>query len=251
MENKENLTKDIEDLIIEETDETSQAVETLKRTIVSDSDIPIDTEYDFKKSGNKKLNLILSVSPIVIAAVILAVGYKSGYAQPKSDIAVENRYSELTQSSSKYNSLLTQISSIGVDIDDLTQERDLKKSEYDALTAYRDGETSIEDELSDMQTRLDELTKSNEKKQEQINSLTANIAEKASTIMNLKPGIYTVGESIIAGKYVVTGSGSVIISSSKGSVKLNSILTAEPISVTLDDGDKIQLDTSAKFTPSN
>lgn len=255
MQHKDNLTKDINNLITEEvydlTNEETESESTVKRTIISDSDIPIDSEYLSNTNKNKKLSIILSATPVLIAAIVSVAAYRSGYIEPKSDSAVDNRYVELSNNSTEYNSLLSQVSELGVDIDDLTHERDSKQSEYNALLAYRSGESSTENELSDLQNQLDELTKSNEEKQAQIDSLTADIAEKASTIMNLTPGIYTVGENIIAGKYTVTGSGSIMVSSSKGSMKLNTILKAEPTEITLDDGDKIQLDTRAKFTPSN
>ncbi len=268
VENKENLTnetieatagdsfEDIADYYKNMDSHEEENVEIPKRTIISDPDAYANEGYTpaftrHRYSGNLIADIAFIAAVLVVAMAVLMFSFQLGSMGMKSEALVESKYLELLQSSSKYNDLIKQISSINVEIEDYSHERDLKQSEYDALIAYRDNEGAVTDEIAALQSRLDTLNIENAKKQAEIDSLTTDISEKISAIMNLPPGIYTVGENIAAGKYTITGSGSILVSSSKGSVKLNTILTADGVSITLDDMDKIQLDTRAKFSPAN
>ena len=262
MENKENLTKERLD-----TEKIADYYKNLETEEANDEPVKITnqtndeidpyanegyTQFVPKRTyynGNLIADIAFVAAALLVAMGILLLSFYFGTLGVKDSELVEMQYSQMLSESSKYNDTLESISETNVQIEELIRERDIKQAEYDALLSYKNGEDYVEFEITELQKQLDTLNDENQKKQEQIDALTSDISEKVATIMNLPPGIYTVGESLAAGKYTVTGSGSILVASSNGNVKLNTILTADGVAVTLDDFDRIQLDTRAKFSP--
>lgn len=247
-----------------ETAETTSAEkETFKRIIISDTDDMTENAEIISENMNNVIhknsrikqffseNLMLCLASMISAAAVIAAFFFIGSIQPKKQENVDSKYAALKENSSKYNSLLSDTDKLGTEIDDLTIERDRMKGETDALKDYESKSPEIDSQIESLQTEIDAYNADNSAKQAEINSLTGSISTKTASIVNLPSGIYTVGENITAGTYIVTGSGKILISNSQGGVKVNTILTADGTSVTLDDGDKLQLDTRAKFTPSS
>ncbi len=256
MENKVNPTDEMENIADYYADTENEATEddTPKRVIISDPDMYANEGYTMyipkrRYNGNLIADIGFIAAVMVVSIAVLLLSHYLGTLGVKDPVLVEAEYLRLLDSSSKYNDTVDNISAINEEIEELTRERDLKQSEYDALISYRNGIGTVEDYIAQLQAQLDTLNAENQKKQAEIDALTSGISDKVSTIMNLSPGIYTVGESIAAGKYTVTGSGSILVSSSNGAVKLNTILTADGVTVILNDSDRIQLDTRAKFSP--
>jgi DNA repair ATPase RecN len=226
--------------------------EALKRTIISD---PEDNTSEYAepllttktRSNFSEINGSYIALTLILTAFVCAIVFITGF-NVKSDSA-DAVYDKLILNDSKYNQLIESIDTINTDIDSLTKARDDKQAEYDALMNYDARSDEIADQISALEKELDELKSSNSSKQEEITKLTGSIETKTASIVMLSPGIYTVGDNIAAGKYSATGSGSVLISTSDGAVKLNTVLSADGTEVTLNDGDKIQLDTRAKFSP--
>ena len=257
VENKENLTNEnfnnIAEYYEEDTQDSSFS-DVPKRVIITDSDPYANEGYTpyfprRRYNGNIIAEIAFVSACFLVGLAILFLSFYLGTLGTKDTEMVDNKYYELLETDSRYNDTLKKISSINAEIEELTQTCALKQREYDALLAYQNGEGDVDNRISELQAQLDDLTKENLRKQTEIDSLTADISGKVSTIMNLPPGIYTVGENIAAGKYTVTGSGSILVSSASGTVKLNTILTANGTTVTLNNADKIQLDTRAKFSP--
>lgn len=235
--------------------------DTFKRVIIADTEEKTDettpinkTIRDFihKKSKIKDFfsdNLMLCLISLISAAVVVAVFFFIGSIQHKDQQVIDSKYAELKEKNNKYNTIISDIDLLATEIDTLTVERDRMKGETDALKEYEAKAPEIEAQIAALQEELDSCNADTASKQAEINTLTGSISTKTASIVNLPSGIYTVGENITAGIYSVTGSGKILISNSRGGVKTNTILTADGISVTLDDGDKIQLDTRANFTP--
>lgn len=194
-------------------------------------------------------NTALTSVSIIAAFAVIAVFFFIGRSVPNSPELIEYKHAAMREASGKYTGLIEDIATLNDEIDNLTQERDRINGEVEALKAYDSKSAEIDSQLTSLQTELDSLNAANAKLKAEIDSLTGSISEKISSIVNLPSGIYTVGENITAGKYIATGSGKVLVSNSQGGVKLNTILTADGTEITLDDNDKIQLDTYAKFTP--
>lgn len=243
------------DDIIEET-ASSEAVE-FTREIISDSEDSTDVSVLIEKLVHKRSLLMtffaehtaLAVASVIGAFALSAVFFFVGSSSAKNPRLIEEKYAKLRESGTKYNNLIQDTEALNAEIDSLTKDRDRINGEVEALKAYDSKSPEIESKINDLQTELDTLNASNAELKSEIDSLTGSISEKLASIVNLPSGIYTVGDTIAAGKYIATGSGKILVSDSRGGVKLNSILTADGTEITLDDNDQIQLDTYAKFTP--
>lgn len=247
----------------EEEEKTESADESVEkgadvRTILSDpedfDDPPemFDAPYMPRRGGfNFKWSLLYCMLVLLAAMIALFIVYAAGNSGEKREDIVEAEYKTQLAESSKYNDLKKSVSAIKEEIEDLTKTRDEKQAVYDALTDYELRSSDADDRLDELQKRLDDLNDEIEEKQKKLDKL--NEDKKTPSIVNLIPGRYSVGEgkNIAAGKYSVTGSGSIVVSASSGSAKLNSVLGTEGIVITLDEGDIIKLDTNAKFTPVN
>lgn len=254
--NDDELKRTITTDDIIEVTEPSESLE-FTRDIISDSEDSSDVSAQLEILVHKRNpirnffseNITLTAISIIAVFVFITIFFFVGYSASKNPQLVEYKYAELRESNTKYNSLIDDIAVLNDEIDNLTKERDRMNGEVEALKAYDSKSADIDSQLAALQAELDSLNSSNSALKAEIDSLTGSISEKLASIVNLPSGIYTVGENIAAGKYIATGSGKVLVSNSRGGVKLNTILTADGTEITLDDNDKIQLDTYAKFTP--
>lgn len=228
-----------------------------KRTIIAESEdcavLPEQLENAVYKTSKIRIffneNPHLTAVTLICAFALITVFFFIGYSVKKDNRAIEKKYAELRETNNKYNTLVSDTDDLGKEIDTLTLERDRMKSESDSLKEYESRSEEIDAQIASLESEIDSIKADSSAKQNEINQLTGSISSKAASIVNLSSGIYTVGENINAGKYLVTGSGKILVSNSRGGVKLNTILTADATEVQLDDNDKIQLDTRAKFTP--
>jgi len=231
----------------------------LKRTIISDEFV--DESAAFEKTPPPKKNLLdrirenpdfgIYAASVSIAAVIVCGAFIAGQSVHRDPDSVEERYAQIRRTSGEYNDLLAKIDSDREKLDGLYQERDRVKTEADALTGYAARSGEVESSIAAMEDELNRLKSDNWAKQAEISSLSGSVAErKAAAIFNLTPGMYTVGEDadIPPGRYSVTGSGKLTVSNSGGAAKTNTVLTADGTEVELEEKDRIQLDTRAKFT---
>lgn len=242
----------------ENNEETSSPNEfTFKRTILSESEdsLSLSNQLEnvvYKTSRIKNFfteNPVLTSVTLIAAFSLITVFFFIGHTGKKDSEIIEKKYAELRETNKKYNTLVSDTEELGNEIDKLTLDRDRMKGEADTLKAYDANSGEIEVQLAALQSEIESINADSNEKKEEIDRLAGSISTKTASIVNLPSGIYTVGENITAGKYLATGSGKILVSNSSGGVKLNTILTADGTEITLDDNDKIQLDTRAKFTP--
>lgn len=177
------------------------------------------------KNYKTALYVTLAISIIsiwVFASVAYSIGSASGTANERRNIA-SGLDSELADKKA-YESNLT--------------EYIVHKDSYDAELA------SEQATLSAISAQADALKK----------SLTPN-----GSPLKLPAGVFTVGKDIPAGRYSATGSSNFAVYTASGSLKVNTILSANPddqVEVSsyvcsLDDGDVIKAEGSDTFTPVN
>ena len=155
------------------------------------------------------------------------------------------------KTSTEYREAAQDYDSIKETIDELTKERDEKQAVFDAMQDYESKSTDVNTRLENLRNELNSLNSEIETKKQTLAELESSISSKTSSIVSLSPGIYTVGKNIVAGKYLVTGSGSILISTSSGATKINTVINSEGTQVTLENDDTIKLETRARFTPVN
>lgn len=107
-----------------------------------------------------------------------------------------------------------------------------------------------------VQTDVHEKLKSDiSNKQSELDSLTSRVQKTKDKPIDLPAGHFTVGTDIRAGRYQVTGDSNLIIRSSSGDTKVNTILGGgmgvDSYVCELEDGDKIEAGGSDRFHPIN
>lgn len=239
-----------------DTDDNSSGQETY--TVISDPDAFGDDPSTFdtpKKFSRKNYSILLSslyvLLVLFIAALALFIVYKIGNSGIKSKELVEQTYMELLENSTEYREAAQDYDSIKETIDELTKERDEKQAVFDAMQDYESKSTDVNTRLENLRNELNGLNSEIETKKQTLADLENSISSKTSSIVSLSPGIYTVGKNIVAGKYSVTGSGSILVSTSSGATKINTVINSEGTQVTLENDDTIKLETRARFTPVN
>ena len=239
-----------------DTDDNSSGSETY--TVISDPDAFGDDPSTFDappKISRKNYSILLSslyvLLVLLIAALALFIVYKIGNSGIKSKELVEQTYVELLENSTEYREAAQDYDSIKETIDDLTKERDEKQAVFDAMQDYESKSTDVNTRLENLRNERNSLNSEIETKKQTLAELESSISSKTSSIVSLSPGIYTVGKNIVAGKYLVTGSGSILISTSSGATKINTVINSDGTQVTLENDDTIKLETRARFTPVN
>lgn len=242
------------------TPESSGTDEELKRTIISDIDETEDYDYPYPNEGytpvirrflyrrNLFFDAFYIAASLLIALIISLIFYNIGKAGSKDDNEI-NIAVEQIRKDSQLNILRQKVAQMNTEKEQLIQDRDRLQAEYDGLLAYESSAWEIDQQIEAMRNELDTINAQNQEKQTLLDQVTGDISEKNLVISNLAPGIYTVGQNISAGKYSVTGSGSITVSNSSNTVKFNGVLRADGTELTLDDGDQIQLNTRARFSP--
>ena len=217
-----------------------------------DPDEAFDTETKTPLlSRSMRLSLMYLTGVVLLAAAALFIVYASGNSGLKPKELVESTYQELLAESDEYKEACERYDGIKEEIDDVTKERDEKQAVYDAMQGYAEKASDINAQIETMRTDLEKLEAEISDKTKALSELEASISAKASSIVSLSSGIYKVGEHIVAGKYLAEGSGSILVSNSKGSSKVNKVIGSDGLELTLDDGDNIRIESRVKFTPVN
>lgn len=185
----------------------------------------------------------------VAAALVLAVmAGAAGYFLPKGSVFVQHGLRTLRKHDREYVGARTKFSGENIKTESLTRELEEKKAELDDFVKSQDNLDKITESNAALENERDALKKEVEEKRADLDRLNAAAKAYASKIMTWTSGDYTVGTDAAAGKYMITGTGSIAIAN-KGKAKVNKLLKADGEVFTFSDGDLIHIDGSAKITP--
>lgn len=182
-----------------------------------------------------------------ICAVIIGGSFFIAYTVPKDNDAL-NAAADVFRNTDDYKSVKNEFDTLSTEVDQLRQTISEKKENVDKVTDYENTRAELREMIKNKQEELDQLNTQNNDLQTQIDSLNTGITVKSGGVKELSPGKYTVGSEIAPGKYSVVGTGKLVIASSESVNKFNEILTATPVEITLESGDKLTLESNVKFT---
>ena len=188
-----------------------------------------------------KLTLAAGLAIIIAAAC-------TAYFVPKSENAVSKGLEHLMQKDSAYLEAQSAYDAAAAERDNLKSELELKKQaleEFHGAQSSLDKINKLNDELKKTRDRLKNDVSA---KQAELDSLAGEQEKAANKITTLSSGQYTVGEDIAEGVYTITGTGSIAIANS-GRSTANKLLKADGESFTLKQGDRVQIEGSAKLIP--
>ncbi|MGM9937475.1 MAG: PspA/IM30 family protein [Candidatus Ornithomonoglobus sp.] len=197
----------------------------------------------------RERNVLAYIITACIAAAIIAGSFTLAIYLPGDSDLINSRAGDLLQSDEEYSSLLEKKESLEYEVNTLQAESDEKKTQVDNLNDYDNTMAGLDMKIKENRDEIIILKAEMSEKQAQLDGLNASISSKNGTQITLTPGVYTVGTNLQVGKYSVTGSGKFQVASSDGVSKVNEILGASPYTITLEQGDKVSIGSSTKFTP--
>ena len=184
--------------------------------------------------GTKKL--------VIVAAPIV------GFLVPKGSHAVSRGLEALREKDSEYIEAATALeeetqkgAALRKSLSDKQTELEKFHTSQDNLEKITESNSTLEEERNNLLAEVNE-------KQQRLSALEASASTFANRIITWSSGDYTVGTDVAAGKYMITGVGSIAIARDGKSI-VNKLLKADGEQFTLSAGDKIHIDGSAKLTP--
>ncbi len=192
--------------------------------------------------------LFIKVSCAVCAAA-LAASAAAGFLVPHSEKSVLSKTAALREKDSVYLDAKRRNDETKEEIDKLTQKLAEDEENLEKFNQSQDNLDKISQKNDELQSEKESLEARLEQKQRELNNLESSLESKTKRTVTLTSGRYTVGENIASGSYNVTGSGSIVISGG-GKARVNKSLKSEGETYAVSDGEIIEIDGSAKFTPS-
>ncbi|KAA6473761.1 hypothetical protein [Bacillus swezeyi] len=208
-----------------------------------------------EKRSKKKL-----VIGIVAALVVISVSYSAGSSSASTELGTEKvKYDDMVEKISKKKKELDQLDKKVSELTNKLDENSKKYEEAKEVIANRDEAQNEQEKIkNDIDKKKDELKKIKndiEDKNDELLSVQGKVKEAKSAPKVLSAGKYTVGEDLPAGRYKAEstgGFGNFIVYNSYGELDVNTILGDGGESQYIfncEDGAKIELSTSVKFTP--
>ncbi len=182
----------------------------------------------------------------VLFAAIICGSAVLGYLFPKGDETVSRSLDSMRNTDKTYLKIKSDNEAIEKEISSLSKQADEIQQSINDMDKTQDSIDSISQENNNLEKQAENLQNEIQTKQKTLESLEKSAQKNTTSSVVWASGTYTVGKNISAGKYTVTGSGSIVISTS-GSARVNTKLKSEGEEYTLSDGDIIKIDGNAKF----
>lgn len=189
------------------------------------------------------IRISLAVCAAVIAASLLA-----GFLVPKSEKTVSRSLASLKQTDKDYLRVKQSSDDARVETERLEERIEENTKNIEKFNDYQDNLDKITQKINDLKKEKEALEAQVKEKRSELDSLSVSLNAKSKKTVTLTSGRYETGVNIAEGKYSVTGSGSIVISSG-GSARVNKALKSDGEAFTISNGDIIDIDGSAKFIP--
>lgn len=246
---EEEKLDDIAEYYSDKTDDTDIRDETIAEGGIMSEDGD-ENIHDSSSGLSDRAKRILSycVSGAISLAVI-AAAFICALNMPK-DEEVLNEAAETLRAEDDYTALKTEYEAAAAQVSALQESADEKKELSEGLVDFENTRAALRSQISALQSELVTVNDENTALQQQVNELDAQIQNRVGSSITLSAGRYTAGEQIAPGKYSVTGTGNLVVASDEGESKVNEKIESG-VEVTLEDGDRLSLDATTKFTPLN
>lgn len=241
-----NKDKDIIEIIVDEPSETSSDRGKKYNFIVKKFQNSFISRY-LENLPNDLSPRFIKISCAVCACVLI-IAAALGVIIPKSDSVIEYSLSTLREKDKTYLAAKESSDNALQEIEQLNTRLSDDEKSLEEFKQSQDNLDKISQSNDELQAERDSLQSEVSSKQKQLDELNSSINANANKSVTFTSGRYTVGTNIAAGKYTVTGTGSIVISNS-GTARVNKTLKSDGESFTLSNGDVIKIDGSARFIP--
>ncbi|MGN0106678.1 MAG: hypothetical protein ACI4A5_03130 [Hominilimicola sp.] len=195
----------------------------------------------------KKLYLILVSALTIIIALIL---FLTGNHITTHRLAKEKLDKEITSAQKTIDDLQTQKDEVQQQISDIETELSTKSTINNYYMEYKKTYDELTNEITDLKKQSAQLDTEIEAKQQELEKSSGISEDKKGKSYTLKKDqIYTCPDKIPAGRYTVSGSGTLVITTSTGKVRATQNLdVAYDNSYTFTLSDKEQIKVSSEVT---
>ena len=195
----------------------------------------------------KRLYLIFISALTVIAALIL---FLAGYNITTGSLAGEKLDGEVAVLQKSIDDLQAQKDDLQQQISDIDTELSTKSTINNYYMEYQKKHDELTNEITDLKKQSAELDEQIESKQQELEkSLGISEGKKGKSYVLKKDELYTCPDKIPAGRYTVSGSGTLVITNSSGKVRATQNLdVAYDNSYTFTLSDKEQIKVSSEVT---
>lgn len=184
---------------------------------------------------------------VITAAVVIAAAFFAGFLIPKPIGAVTMRLNAYEKKDREYLDALNAYDKSEQEVKMLNDELSEKQTELEKFNGSRGSLDKITERITELQTQKEQLQNEISAKRAVLDTLTPKAEGALNSTVTLSSGRYTVGENIIAGTYMITGTGSIVISAG-GKARVNKAIKSGGEEFTLSDGEIIKIDGSARLT---
>ncbi len=194
-------------------------------------------------------SLLTYIITAFIAAAIISGSFILAVYLPGDTDLIKSRADEFLRTDDEYSGLLEQKESLEAEVNKLQLESSEKESQIDSLNDYDNVMADLDMKIKEKRSEINSINEQKQERQARLDAINTDISAKNGSEITLTPGIYTVGTNLQVGKYSVTGSGKFKVASSDGISKANKMLGSSPYTITLEQGDKVSIESSTRFTP--
>lgn len=184
---------------------------------------------------------------VLTAAVVIAALFFAGFFIPKPISAINMRLDAYEKKDKAYLEALTAYNDMKKEVEELNEELSSGQTELEKFNSSRDSLDRITEKISELEAQKEQLQNEINSKRAVLDALTPKTVAAANSTVTLSSGRYTVGENVMAGGYMVTGTGSIVISTD-GKARVNKALKSDGEQFALSDGDIVKIDGSARLT---
>lgn len=202
-----------------------------------------ESRYGFTKNGR---TIGIYIITAIICALIIGGSYCLALLIPGDKAALNSKAARLRKSES-YVKIKSEYDTLTYDNNKLQTSINEKQDKLDGIDNIDNTKAELRSQIEEKQNELNGLETKIKQKESEAASISKEINDKFGSIKTLTPGTYMVGKSIPPGNYLVTGNGKFNVASKDKVSKVNTVLSSETLAVTLEDGDSIKLETTAKF----
>lgn len=170
------------------------------------------TEEIYEFPIQRQSNLLFCSALMLVGAVALCTAFYVGTNISANRERIEYALENIRKVDSEYLAADAENRQLIEDIRQLTDESLKLKERQGTIQDYTNTKQSLEKKLSELKSTFQQKNDDLYNKRQALNALKESQKENFS--VKLTPGVYVVGKNIPAGKYDVTGEGSIIASTS-------------------------------------
>lgn len=183
---------------------------------------------------------------LALAVLVLTASFFAGFFIPKPIAAVNMKLNAYEKKNNEYIDASGAYTDAKKDVDELNSRLTEAQESLDDFNQSRDSLDKITEKNNELQSQKEQLQNEISAKKAVLDMLNPKAAQSVNSTVTLSSGRYTVGENFVSGGYIVMGTGSIVISTD-GKARVNKALKSDGEKFTLNDGDILKIDGSAKL----